>query len=147
MFCYYQNRFLKRDRLTTHGFLCNPFLGWLDTVKGYKAKMKRTAGKVYHVLGRWLEEHPFKRLAEGIEAEQDFTHVRPSVIGDGRFPGHNTDTIIKGTCLVSSCSFFFLFYEINSTLSCTAFTCTTFSVALSGLNCKVWISFTVDGGV
>ncbi|KAJ9704898.1 hypothetical protein PVL29_003109 [Vitis rotundifolia] len=76
-----------------------PFLGWLDTVRGYTAKMKRTA----------REEHPIKRLAGSInEAEQDFIHVMPSVIGNGQFSGHNTDTIIEGACLLAPCSFYFL---------------------------------------
>ena len=107
---------------------------------GIRQKMNSTAREVYHVLERWLEEHPFKRLAGSInEAKQDFIHVMPSVIGDGQFSGHNTDTIIKGACLVSPCSFYFLM-KLTAP-SCTVFTCTIFSVALVVLNCKAWISF------
>ena len=30
-----------------------PFLGWLGTVRGYTAKMKRTVREVDQVLGSW----------------------------------------------------------------------------------------------
>ena len=49
-----------------------PFLGWLDTVRGYTAKMKRTAREVDQVLGSWVEEHGWKRVFGSMnEADQD----------------------------------------------------------------------------
>ncbi|XP_034681918.1 cytochrome P450 CYP82H23-like [Vitis riparia] len=50
-----------------------PFLGWLDTVRGYTAKMKRTAREVDQVLGSWVEEHGWKRVFGSMnKAHQDF---------------------------------------------------------------------------
>ncbi|KAJ9704894.1 hypothetical protein PVL29_003106 [Vitis rotundifolia] len=66
-----------------------PFLGWLDTVKGFTARMKRVA----------KEEHRQNRLsANDNGAEQDFIHAMLSVIDDGQFSGRDPETIIKGTC-------------------------------------------------
>ncbi|RVW58370.1 Cytochrome P450 82C2 [Vitis vinifera] len=77
-----------------------PFLGWLDTVRGYTAKMKRTVREVNQVLGCWVEEHRWKRFSGSMnEAEQDFNHVMLFVIEDGQFFDHDHDTVIKATCL------------------------------------------------
>ncbi|XP_034681202.1 xanthotoxin 5-hydroxylase CYP82C2-like [Vitis riparia] len=79
-----------------------PFLGWLDTVRGYTAKMKGTARQLDQVIGRWVEEHRQKRLSGSInEAEQDFIHAMLSVIDDAQFSAHDHDhdTVIKATCL------------------------------------------------
>ncbi|XP_034681921.1 cytochrome P450 CYP82D47-like [Vitis riparia] len=77
-----------------------PFLGWLDTVRGYTAEMKRTVREVDQVLGSWVEEHRRKRFSGSMnEAEQDFNHVMLSVIEDGQFSDHDHDTVIKDTCL------------------------------------------------
>ena len=83
-----------------------PFLGWLGTVRGYTAKMKRTVREVDQVLGSWVDEHRRKRFSGSMnEAEQDFNHVMLSVIEDGQFSDHDHDTVINATCLV--CFFFF----------------------------------------
>ena len=83
-----------------------PFLGWLGTVRGYTAKMKRTVREVDQVLGSWVDEHRRKRFSGSMnEAEQDFNHVMLSVIEDGQFSDHDHDTVIKATFLV--CFFFF----------------------------------------
>ena len=83
-----------------------PFLGWLDTMKGFTAEMKRVAKEVDYVLGSWVEEHRQNRLsANDNGAEQDFIHAMLSVIDDGQFSGHDPDTIIKGTCSVCPCYF------------------------------------------
>uniref|UniRef100_F6HQH2 Cytochrome P450 82C4 n=2 Tax=Vitis vinifera TaxID=29760 RepID=F6HQH2_VITVI len=79
-----------------------PFLGWLDTVRGYTAKMKGTARQLDRVIGRWVEEHRQKRLSGSInDAEQDFIHAMLSVIDDAQLSGHDHDhdTVIKATCL------------------------------------------------
>ncbi|XP_034681205.1 cytochrome P450 CYP82H23-like [Vitis riparia] len=77
-----------------------PSLGWLDTVRGYTAKMKRIARKVDQVLGSWVEEHRRKRFSGSMnEAVQDFIHVMLSVIEDDQFSDHDHDTVIKATCL------------------------------------------------
>ncbi|KAL6347923.1 hypothetical protein AAG906_037652 [Vitis piasezkii] len=77
-----------------------PSLGWLDTVRGYTAKMKRIAREVDQVLGSWVEEHRRKRFSGSMnEAVQDFIHVMLSVIEDGQFSDHDHDTVIKATCL------------------------------------------------
>ncbi|KAL6348040.1 hypothetical protein AAG906_037769 [Vitis piasezkii] len=77
-----------------------PFLGWLDTVKGYTTDMKKIAKEVDYLLGRWVEEHRQQRLsANNNRAEVDFLHVMLSVIDDGQFSGRDPDTVIKATCL------------------------------------------------
>lgn len=77
-----------------------PSLGWLDTVRGYTAKMKRIAREVDQVLGSWVEEHRRKRFSGSMnEAVQDFIHVMLSVIEDDQFSDHDHDTVIKATCL------------------------------------------------
>ena len=83
-----------------------PFLGWLDTMKGFTAEMKRVAKEVDYVLGSWVEDHRQNRLsANDNGAEQDFIHAMLSVIDDGQFSGRDPDTIIKGTCSVCPCYF------------------------------------------
>ena len=63
-FLYLQGIFMVSDAI--------PFLGWLDTVRGYTAKMKRTAREVDQVLGSWVEEHGWKRFFGSMnEADQD----------------------------------------------------------------------------
>ncbi|KAL6347993.1 hypothetical protein AAG906_037722 [Vitis piasezkii] len=77
-----------------------PFLGWLDTVKGYTTDMKKIAKELDYLLGRWVEEHRQQRLsANNNRAEVDFLHVMLSVIDDGQFSGRDPDTVIKATCL------------------------------------------------
>lgn len=92
-----------------------PFLGWLDTLKGWTAKMKRAAKELDHVLGSWVEEHRRNRISADnadFEAEQDFIHTMLSAIDDGWFPSLDPDTVIKGTCLVCPFCNFFCLMEI-----------------------------------
>ncbi|KAJ4716416.1 Cytochrome P450 protein [Melia azedarach] len=77
-----------------------PFLGWLDVVKGYTSKMKRTARELDTVLGSWVEEHRQKRVNRSInEEEQDFIHVMLSIMDDDESSIAEANTVIKATCL------------------------------------------------
>ncbi|KAL8116189.1 hypothetical protein AgCh_022618 [Apium graveolens] len=77
-----------------------PLLGWIDTVRGYKGKMKKTAEEIDHILGSWLKEHQHKRKTIGNKhSEDDFIYVMLSAMDGNQFPGIDTDTAIKGTCL------------------------------------------------
>uniref|UniRef100_A0A6M2E970 Cytochrome P450 n=1 Tax=Populus davidiana TaxID=266767 RepID=A0A6M2E970_9ROSI len=77
-----------------------PFLGWLDFVKGFVGKMKRTATEIDCVFSSWVEDHRRNRLNGSInEEERDFIHVLLSNLEDGKISAVDTDTAIKGTCL------------------------------------------------
>lgn len=79
-----------------------PFLGWLDFVKGIVGKMKRTATEIDCVFSSWVEDHRRNRLNGSInEEERDFIHVMLSNLEDDKISAVDTDTAIKGTCLVS----------------------------------------------
>lgn len=86
-----------------------PWLGWLDSARGYVGEMKKTARELDCVLSSWVEEHRRKRRSGRVGVvEQDFIHVMLSIMEDdgddvdgGRMSGHDTDTVVKGTCLVS----------------------------------------------
>ncbi|GAY51872.1 hypothetical protein CUMW_137620 [Citrus unshiu] len=79
-----------------------PFLGWLDTVKGYTGQMKRTAKELDDVFGRLVHEHRHKRLNGSINKdEEDFIDVMLSVMDDGKTSPEDADTVIKATCLDS----------------------------------------------
>nr|ALO23115.1 cytochrome P450 CYP82H28 [Kalopanax septemlobus] len=76
-----------------------PLFGWIDALRGYKGKMKKTAKEIDHVLGSWVKEHRQKRETQSInESEQDFIQVMLSVIDGSHFTEHDTDKAIKGTC-------------------------------------------------
>ena len=79
-----------------------PALRWWD-IYGYKMEMKKTAKKLDHLIGEWLEEHKQRSLLgkEGKE-EQDFIDVMLRVLQDTTIASFDTDTIIKATVLVSS---------------------------------------------
>ncbi|GMP48288.1 hypothetical protein CsSME_00015694 [Camellia sinensis var. sinensis] len=83
-----------------------PFLGWFDVLNGYRGKMKRSAREVDDVLGSWVEEHQRKRVAGSIdEGEQDFIDVLMSAMEESQLShGHDTDTVIKATCLMDKAS-------------------------------------------
>ncbi|KAM7479235.1 hypothetical protein LguiA_027448 [Lonicera macranthoides] len=78
-----------------------PTFGWLDTLKGYKREMIRTAKEIDCVLGGWVEEHRLKKRLGGVvnESEHDFIDVMLSVIDSGSFSGLDGDLVIKSTCL------------------------------------------------
>ncbi|EEF43343.1 cytochrome P450 CYP82H23-like [Ricinus communis] len=79
-----------------------PFLGWVDSMRGYISEMKRTAMELDSLLRRWVKEHREKRLEGSIkEEEQDFIHVMLSVTDDGKISADAIDSIIKATCLLS----------------------------------------------
>ncbi|KAL6554681.1 hypothetical protein OROHE_007420 [Orobanche hederae] len=77
-----------------------PLLGWIDALKGYKGKMKKTAEEIDHLLGSWLKEHQQKRENESINhsEEEDFIYVMLSAMDGNQFPEIDVDTAIKGTC-------------------------------------------------
>ncbi|GAY51871.1 hypothetical protein CUMW_137620 [Citrus unshiu] len=90
----YYGLFLASDNI--------PFLGWLDTVKGYTGQMKRTAKELDDVFGRLVHEHRHKRLNGSINKdEEDFIDVMLSVMDDGKTSPEDADTVIKATCLDS----------------------------------------------
>lgn len=77
-----------------------PLLGWIDTFKGYKGKMKKTAEEIDYILGSWLKEHKQKRKnTSNNHSEEDFIYVMLSAMDANQFPDIDTDTAIKGTCL------------------------------------------------
>ncbi|CAK7329780.1 unnamed protein product [Dovyalis caffra] len=77
-----------------------PFLGWLDSVKGYVGKMKRTARELDNVLGSWVNEHRRTRLNRSIkEEEKDFIHVMLSSMDDRDISVDEADTTVKANCL------------------------------------------------
>lgn len=58
-----------------------PFCGWIDTFKGYKGKMEKTAKEIDNVLGRWVKDH--LQIRENLSInhlEEDFIHVMLSAI-------------------------------------------------------------------
>ncbi|KAB5541382.1 hypothetical protein DKX38_014356 [Salix brachista] len=78
-----------------------PLLGWLDLVKGFIGKMKRTARELDSVLGSWVNEHRRIRLNRSInEEEKDFIHVMLSIMDDSNISVDEADTTVKATCLV-----------------------------------------------
>ena len=79
-----------------------PLIGWLDLVKGFIGKMKRTARELDFVLGSWVKEHRRIRLDRSIiEEEKDFIHVMLSIMDDSNISADEADTTVKATCLVS----------------------------------------------
>lgn len=77
-----------------------PLFSWLDLVKGYIGKMKRTARELDFVLGSWVEEHRRIRLNRSIsEEEKDFIHVMLSIMDDSNVSVDEADTTVKSSCL------------------------------------------------
>ncbi|KAM0035396.1 putative cytochrome P450 [Helianthus debilis subsp. tardiflorus] len=82
-----------------------PSLGWLD-LQGYEKQMKKTGKDFDLVLGGWLEEHRQKRklcLERNEVDAKDFIDVMLSLEDEKQLLNieHDSDTIIKSTCLVS----------------------------------------------
>ncbi|KAL8116188.1 hypothetical protein AgCh_022617 [Apium graveolens] len=76
-----------------------PLFGWIDSLTGYKGKMKKTAKDMDHILEGWIKEHHQKRKISCIdESEQDFMHVMLSFM-ESDPDAHNSDTAIKASCL------------------------------------------------
>ncbi|KAK1358043.1 Xanthotoxin hydroxylase CYP82C [Heracleum sosnowskyi] len=76
-----------------------PLFGWIDSLTGYKAKMKKTAKDLDQILDRWMKEHREERKLSSInELQQDFMHVMLTVM-DSDPSAQISDTSIKGTCL------------------------------------------------
>nr|XP_017220500.1 PREDICTED: cytochrome P450 CYP82H23-like [Daucus carota subsp. sativus] len=76
-----------------------PLFGWVDSLTGYKGKMKKTAIVMDNILEGWMKEHKQKRkLASINESEQDFMHVMLSIM-ESDPDAQISDTTIKGTCL------------------------------------------------
>uniref|UniRef100_A0A6N2L6F5 Uncharacterized protein n=1 Tax=Salix viminalis TaxID=40686 RepID=A0A6N2L6F5_SALVM len=69
-----------------------PFHGWLDYVKGYLGKMKRTTMETDSLFSSWLNGSINKE-------EKDSIHVLLSNVVDGEIFYDDTDTAIKGTFL------------------------------------------------
>ncbi|WOG95801.1 hypothetical protein DCAR_0415130 [Daucus carota subsp. sativus] len=77
-----------------------PLLGWIDTLRGYRGEMKKSAEEIDLVLGSWLKEHQQKRNNISINRlDEDFIDVMLSAMEGNQFPDIDTDTAIKGTCL------------------------------------------------
>ncbi|MBA0821511.1 hypothetical protein Goarm_018365 [Gossypium armourianum] len=78
-----------------------PYLEWLD-IQGHVRSMKRTAKELDSVLSVWLEEHLKKKKANQGTSENDFMDVMLNHLPeDTVISGHNRDTIVKATTLVS----------------------------------------------
>ncbi|XP_074375585.1 cytochrome P450 CYP82H23-like isoform X2 [Apium graveolens] len=76
-----------------------PLFGWIDSLTGYKGKMKKTAKDLDEILEFWMKEHRQKRKLSSIdEVEQDFMHVMLNVM-DSDPSAQISDTSIKSTCL------------------------------------------------
>ncbi|KAK1395067.1 Xanthotoxin hydroxylase CYP82C [Heracleum sosnowskyi] len=76
-----------------------PLFGWIDSLSGYKGRMKKTAKDIDHVLEGWINEHHQKRKLSCInESEQDFMHVMLSIM-ESDPDAQISDTSIKATCL------------------------------------------------
>ncbi|WOG87307.1 hypothetical protein DCAR_0206530 [Daucus carota subsp. sativus] len=76
-----------------------PLFGWIDSLTGYKGKMKKTTAVMDNILEGWLKEHKQKRKLSLIsESEQDFMHIMLSIM-ESDPDAQITDTTIKGTCL------------------------------------------------
>ncbi|KAH7575158.1 hypothetical protein JRO89_XS02G0055800 [Xanthoceras sorbifolium] len=76
------------------------FLGWLDVVKGYINKMKRTARQLDYVLKNWVEEHSQRRLNRNVsDEEQDFIHVMLSAMDNHKISAQDANITVKATCL------------------------------------------------
>lgn len=77
-----------------------PLFSWLDLVKGYTGKMKRTARELDCVLGSWVDEHRRIRLNRSIsDEEKDFIHVMLSIMDDSNVSVDEADTTVKSSCL------------------------------------------------
>jgi len=86
-----------------------PYLRWLD-LDGKEKKMKRTAKELAGFVQIWLEEHKRNRDCGSGERKQnqDLIDVLLGLVEEGEdFDGHDPDTAIKSTCLVSL-NFYFL---------------------------------------
>ncbi|XP_074382324.1 cytochrome P450 CYP82H23-like isoform X2 [Apium graveolens] len=78
-----------------------PLLGWLDSLTGYKGKMKKTAKDLEEILESWMKEHRQKRKLSSIdELEQDFMHVMQTLMDSDPY-ARISNTSIEATCLVS----------------------------------------------
>ncbi|KAK1364219.1 hypothetical protein POM88_039780 [Heracleum sosnowskyi] len=76
-----------------------PLFGWIDSLTGYKGKMKKTAKEMDSILEGLMKEHKHKKKLSSIdELEQDFMHVMLS-IQESDPSAQISDTAIKGTCL------------------------------------------------
>ncbi|KAK2665208.1 hypothetical protein Ddye_003782 [Dipteronia dyeriana] len=79
-----------------------PFFGWLDVVKGYTSKMKKTARELDHVVGNWVDEHRRRRLNRDASdhEDKDFIHVLLSAMDDDNISAHqDANTTINAICL------------------------------------------------
>ncbi|KAM3688755.1 hypothetical protein ACJW31_10G174900 [Castanea mollissima] len=76
-----------------------PYLRWLN-IGGYEKAMKKTAKKLDHMVGGWLEEHKQKKLWGGMKEHQDFMDVLLSVVTDNdETSSYDVDTVIKATTM------------------------------------------------
>nr|XP_017233356.1 PREDICTED: cytochrome P450 82C2-like [Daucus carota subsp. sativus] len=76
-----------------------PLFGWIDSLTGYKGKMKKTTAVMDNLLEGWVKEHKQTRKLSLInESEQDFIHVMLSIM-ESDPDAQISDTTIKGTCL------------------------------------------------
>lgn len=81
-----------------------PCLSWLD-LGGYKKAMKKTSKVVDEVFDKWLEEHRQRKMESNNNKGEDFMDVLISMVKDDdeQLFGYVGDSVIKATCLVSTC--------------------------------------------
>ncbi|TXG64447.1 hypothetical protein EZV62_011441 [Acer yangbiense] len=75
---------------------------FLDVMKGYTSKMKKTARELDYVLGNWVDEHRRRRLNcdASDHEEKDFIHVLLSAMDDDKISAHqDANTTINVICL------------------------------------------------
>ncbi|KAK4859974.1 hypothetical protein QYF36_015258 [Acer negundo] len=92
IFFEWSGKFLLSDGL--------PFLRWLD-IGGDEKKMKKIAKNLDIVAQGWLDEHKKKKASKDAKEDEDFMDVMITILQDGAqlFPGRDTDTVNKATCL------------------------------------------------
>nr|GMD46643.1 cytochrome P450 CYP82D47-like [Ipomoea batatas] len=81
-----------------------PWLRWLD-IGGHEKAMRQTAMEMNSFAERWMEEHKRKRKDNKSKEDEDFMDIMLSLFETAsthqNLPaGHDTDQVIKSTCLV-----------------------------------------------
>lgn len=81
-----------------------PYLGWLD-LGGKEKAMKKIAKELYQFLQFWVDEHRYNRDTGSGQAKpkhNNFMDMLLSLVDEvDKIDGHNVNTVIKATSLVS----------------------------------------------
>ncbi|KAK2633415.1 hypothetical protein Ddye_032498 [Dipteronia dyeriana] len=92
-------KFLLSNRVVLYFYVLDtiPFLGWLDVVKGYISKMKKTTKELDSGIENWVDKHHQRKLIRDVcdLEEHNFIHVLLSTIDDDKISAHqdvNTTT-------------------------------------------------------